>query len=305
MSEIYHSGEREIQQKVGETLIANRNGAVITNTIIRGAINFIEKQPMVVVSSVNPLGEVWTSLLIGNFGFAKVPHPNAIVLSKDMIISSHDDIFFENIILNNQIGSLFIELDSRRRFRINGKCTINGEKIELEIDEAFPNCPKYIQRRVVSLNEHFSISTPTTINGNKLTPNEKKWISNADTFFVGSCDSSGKLDVNHRGGKSGFVEIIDEETIKIPDYQGNSLYNTLGNIVQNPNVGLIFIDFDKKQTIQLTGKAELLFEQKSEMDLAKTGGTGRYWVFKTERWIITENHHDVQWEFLDYSPFNP
>lgn len=305
MEEIYHTGEREIQQRVGEVLIANRNGAVITNTIIKGAINFIEKQPMAIVSSRNLLGEVWATVLIGNFGFTKVPHPNAVVFDKNMITSNPNDIFFENITLTDHIGTLFIELDTRRRFRINGKCKLKESKIEVTIDEAFPNCPKYIQRRMISLPEHFNISAPITMEGNELTLNEKNWISNADTFFVGSSSGSGKLDINHRGGKPGFIEILDNATLKIPDYQGNSLYNTLGNIVQNPNVGLVFTDFIKKQTLQLTGKAELFFDQNSEADLAKTGGTGRYWIFKTKRWILTKNHHDVQWEFLDYSPFNP
>lgn len=53
MDEVYHDGEKLIQQRIGEVAIANRNGAVITDTIIRGAINFIEKQPMAIVSSTN------------------------------------------------------------------------------------------------------------------------------------------------------------------------------------------------------------------------------------------------------------
>ncbi|HEX4852420.1 MAG TPA: hypothetical protein VFV08_16500, partial [Puia sp.] len=68
---------------------------------------------------------------------------------------------------------------------------------------------------------------------------------------------------------------------------------------------LLFIDFERRQTLQLTGKARLLFNQHSETDLKKTKGTGRYCLFETTDWIKTENHHNVNWEFLDYSPFNP
>ncbi len=305
MAEVYHSGEREIQNTIGEVQIADRNGTVITDTIIKGAINFIEKQPMAIVSSKNNEGELWTSLLIGNFGFTKVTAPNTIVFEKNSITGNADDIFYSNIQNHNQIGSLFIELDTRRRFRINGSCQFQDSQIEVKIKEAYPNCPKYIQRRIISSPEYFDKTTPTTAEGIELTDTEKKWIENADTFFVGSTSIEGRLDSSHRGGNPNFIEVLDDGTLKIPDYAGNSLYNTFGNIVQNPNVGLVFIDFEKGQTLQLTGRATLLFNQQTEADLAKTNGTGRYWLFNTSRWIHTINHHHVEWRFLEYSPFNP
>ena len=305
MNEVYHSGEKAIQQRVGETLNADRSGAVITDTIMAGAINFIEKQPMAIVSSADKNGQIWASLLIGDFGFVKVPNPNALAFNQNMIRSTKSDIFYKNIGEIPQIGSLFIELASRRRFKINGISTIHAGKIDVQIQEAYPNCPKYIQKRVISLPDNFMEITPSTFHGEKLGALEKDWMSKSDTLFVGSQSTEGRLDVNHRGGNAGFVEILDNITLKIPDYRGNSMFNTFGNVFQNPNVGLLFIDFEKGHTLQLTGKAEFLFEQNSETDLQKTGGTGRFWLFKTEQWIRTENHHKVDWEFMDYSPFNP
>jgi uncharacterized protein len=305
MEDVYHSGEREIQNIVGEVPIADRNGAIITDTIVKGAINFIEKQPMAIVSSKNNEGELWTSLLIGNFGFTKVPNPNSIVFEKENICSNADDIFYTNIQSQNQIGSLFIELDTRRRFRINGLCSLNNSQIDIKIKEAYPNCPKYIQRRVISLPEYFKKAISNSVEGIELSDVAIKWITNADTFFVGSTSIEGRLDASHRGGNPNFIEVLHNGTLKIPDYSGNSLYNTFGNIVQNQNTGLLFIDFDKGETLQLTGKSTLLFNQHSETDLIKTKGTGRYWLFKTSRWIHTINHHKVDWTFLEYSPFNP
>lgn len=305
MADIYHSGEREIQSKIGEVAIADRNGSVITNTIIRGAINFIEKQPMAIVSSKSEIGELWVSLLIGDFGFTKVPNPNSIIFDKNNISSNANDIFYTNILSHNQIGSLFIEFDTRRRFRINGTCSVNDSLIEVIIDEAYPNCPKYIQRRVVSLPEYFDKVVSSIVEGSELTSDLINWIRNADTFFVGSASSEGRLDASHRGGNPNFIEVFENGSLKIPDYSGNSLYNTFGNITQNPNSGLVFIDFEKGQTLQLTGKASLLFDQQREADLAKTNGTGRFWLFDTIRWIHTINHHKVDWNNLEYSPFNP
>lgn len=305
MAEVYHSGEREIQNLIGELPIADRNGSVITDTIVKGAINFIEKQPMAIVSSKNNEGELWASLLIGTFGFTKVPNPNTIIFEKNSITSNSVDIFYTNIQQHNQIGTLFIELDSRRRFRINGACHLKDSEIVVKINEAYPNCPKYIQRRIVSLPDYFEKTISTTIEGTELTDGQINWIEKADTFFVSSASMEGRLDASHRGGNPNFVEVLEDGTLKIPDYSGNSLYNTFGNIIQNPNVGLVFIDFEKGQTLQLTGKAGLLFNQKSEVDLIKTNGTGRYWLFNISRWIHTINHHNVNWKFLEYSPFNP
>ncbi len=302
---VYHSGEMEVQHILGESMIAARNGTVIADKIVKGAINFIEKQPMAIVGSKNKPGELWASLLIGNFGFAKVPNPETIIFESNMITSNGNDVFYDNIQQHDHIGTLFIEPGSRRRFRTNGITSMLGSQIELKIKEAYPNCPKYIQRRSFSLPEHIEKNTPATVEGAALTETEINWIGHADTFFVSSTSMDGRLDVSHRGGNPNFVQVTEDGTLKIPDYSGNSLYNTLGNIIQNPQVGLLFVDFENGHTLQLTGKANLLFNQKNEDDLIKTKGTGRYWLFSTSRWIRTFNHHKAQWKFLEYSPFNP
>lgn len=306
MDEVYHNGEREIQAKVGEEMQANSNSRVITGSIIKGAINFIEKQPMAIVSSVDIASNVWASLLIGDYGFVTVPTPNGLSINKDFIYSNKDDIFFENIVSNNQIGTLFIEFHTRRRFRINGVASRTDTHINVAVLEAYPNCPKYIQQRVISTPTYFEgIEATKTFGNSKLSANLKEWIMSSDTFFVGSQSSNQKMDVSHRGGKPGFVEVLDDRTLKIPDYRGNSMYNTLGNFVENPKAGLLFVDFGQQKTMQLTGTVELLFDHVTDQDLVQTGGTGRYWLFKVGKWILTSNHHQVNWELMAYSPFNP
>ncbi len=305
MEEVYHQGEKAVQRLVGEEQSAQTSGKVITDTIIKGAVNFIEKQPMAVVSSVDEQKRIWTSLLVGDFGFVRASSPTSLFFEESMVRSDKGDVFYQNIQENAVIGSLFIELTTRRRFRINGVSSCQNARIEVQVQEAYPNCPKYIQRRVISLPHSFKETISVTTRGVPLSPIQQEWIKGADTLFVGSQGKNGRVDASHRGGPVGFVEVIDNHTLKIPDYHGNSMYNTLGNVVQNPRAGLLFIDFEKGRTLQLTGRVELLFEQQSEEDIQKTTGTGRYWIFVTEQWICTENHHQVDWEFLDYSPFNP
>ncbi|NER14869.1 pyridoxamine 5'-phosphate oxidase [Leptobacterium flavescens] len=304
MANKFHEGELKVQERIGEATTANNNGRLISNTIIKGAIPFIEKQPMAIVSSVDNDDNIWASVLFGDFGFVEVPHPTALSFDLEKIYSDRDDIFYQNIANGSEIGTLFIELSTRRRFRINGTTVAGKNRIDVSIAESYPNCPKYIQQRQLKQPESFKPVRSSKIQGDTFTGEIRHWISSSDTLFIGSASREGRMDVSHRGGQPGFVEILDDH-LKIPDYHGNSLYNTLGNLIQNPKAGLLFIDFENRKTLQLIGHAELLLDQNSEEDLAKTGGTGRYWTFKISKWVITENQHTANWEFGSYSPFNP
>lgn len=305
MDDIYHQGEKAVQRMAGEETQAQSNSRIIQDFVIKGAVNFIEKQAIAIVSSVDSDGTVWVSLLVGDYGFISVPSLKSVSFNKDAIHSDLNDIFYKNIINDPSVGVLFIELETRRRYRVNGLIEEVDNRLNLTVKEAYANCPKYIQQRVFSMPERFDHKATTTASGKAMTPMITDWISSADTLFVGSQDKTGKMDASHRGGKRGFVKIAENGVLKIPDYQGNSMYNTLGNFYQNPQAGLLFIDFKNRRTLQLTGSVKLVFDQESEEDLLATTGTGRYWLFELEEWIITNNHHLVEWEFLSYSPHNP
>ncbi len=305
MDSIYHEGEQKVQEIIGEINVANANGRVIAGKIIKGAFNFINAQQMVIVSSTGENDRVWASLLMGKSGFMTVVDEKNVLLDYSLLQSTKRDIFFRNINTHHKIGMLFIELLTRRRYRLNGKVTVTGAGLNIEVIEAYPNCPKYIQRRKISFSKTDGMNEAQQHEGTILGHREKEFIKNADTLFVGSSGISKNMDASHRGGAKGFVEILENGVLKIPDYQGNSMYNTLGNFVLNPHAGVLFIDFQQGTSLQLSGTASLLFDQSSEEDLQKTTGTGRYWLFETEKWILTEQHHRADWEFIDFSPFNP
>jgi predicted pyridoxine 5'-phosphate oxidase superfamily flavin-nucleotide-binding protein len=111
---MYHEGEITAQELAGERSIGERNGRVITNTIIPGAINFIEKQSFFIISSQNNNGELFASVLVGEPGFVQVIDPGAIEINTKLINSSLLDPFWNNINAQTKTGLLFIELASRR-----------------------------------------------------------------------------------------------------------------------------------------------------------------------------------------------
>ena len=81
------------------------------------------------------------------------------------------------------------------------------------------------------------------------------------------------------------------------------MFNTLGNFVVFPQAGLVFIDFDRKRALQLSGRAKIFWE--ADDPGQETGGTNRYWDFHVERWLDTTDAVPLEWEFLDFSPHNP
>ena len=305
MTSKFNKGEIAVQELVGQRLMAERVGRSIQPKIALGAFRFMEQQKMTVVGSIDQSGQIWASLILGVNGVIEVPNMNGVILHKSAIRSTQDDIFFKNIQQNKAVGALFIELATRRRYRVNGKAEQDNHQIRINTEEAYGNCPKYIQRGLLTIPEKPATLTPSTTTGSTLGEVEKTWISNADTFFLATSSVNGKMDASHRGGNKGFVQVLEDGTLKIPDYAGNNMYNSLGNIYENPNTGLLFVDFEKGATLQLTGTAELQFNQTETEDLALSGDTGRFWLFKTKAWIRTDNHHQVDWEFWDASPFNP
>ncbi|GJL66136.1 MAG: hypothetical protein NPIRA05_11070 [Nitrospirales bacterium] len=131
---------------------------------------------------------------------------------------------------------------------------------------------------------------------------QRAMISQADTFFVASMHPVRGVDASHRGGNPGFVSIVDDQILQIPDYSGNSMFNTLGNFTANPRAGLIFLNFESARTLQLTGRAEILYDVDHTEE--ETGGTNRYWKFEIDRWIQISHAPQLDWSFLDYSPYN-
>jgi uncharacterized protein len=300
-NQIYHQGELEAQLRAGERSLSERNAKAISSKIIPGAINFLQNQPFIIATTRNSANEVSVSAISGKPGYIRVIDEQNIEIDSFLVTSNPKDVFWKNIKEDPGIGLLFIELFTRRRYRINGSIQLHEGKILISILQAYPNCPKYIQQRQISVSGKKLFSSEM-LTGTTFTEEIQKLVSTSDTFFVGSSDSEGRLDASHRGGISGFVVVEDSNTLVIPDYFGNSMFNTLGNFMVNPNAGLLFIDFEHRRTVQLTGTAEIAWSE--ELNNA-TGGTNRYWRFRLKKWIMFDNLTDLDWTFIEYSRFNP
>ncbi|HYD15068.1 MAG TPA: pyridoxamine 5'-phosphate oxidase family protein [Hyphomicrobium sp.] len=88
----------------------------------------------------------------------------------------------------------------------------------------------------------------------------KAFIESRDMFFLSSVDHKGRPTVSYKGGDPGFVRVLDATTIAFPSYDGNGMYFSMGNIAGNPEIGCLFIDFEKPFRLRLQGRAEVTKE---------------------------------------------
>jgi uncharacterized protein len=84
---------------------------------------------------------------------------------------------------------------------------------------------------------------------------DRNFIERADMFFLATADEQGRPNVSYKGGDPGFVRVLDEQTIAFPSYDGNGMYLSMGNALVNPDVGLLFIDFERQRRLRLNGVA--------------------------------------------------
>ena len=304
MSDIFHDGQLAVQRITGEEEIAKKRIPMISDSLHPRSISFIEHQNLAFPGSEDANGDIWLSLLVGERGFIKIPSLKEIQFDLSKITSNLDDIFFSNIKTKPTVGLLFHEAARRARYRAWGIACQEGDLLSFDIRMGYPSCPKHIQREVIELPNDTKITSTQYQNGTTLSSFVKIWILNSHTFFIATQTKKGDIEASHRGGDPGFIEILENEIIRVPDYLGNSMFSTLGNIYENPKAALLFIDYKKGETLQLTGKATLQFEQNSAEDFYKSGETGRFWTFETKKWIRTIGHHKVNSQFIDFSPFN-
>lgn len=91
----------------------------------------------------------------------------------------------------------------------------------------------------------------------EFTPEDRAFIERCSMFFLATADSEGWPDCSYKGGLPGFVRVLDSKTLAFPSYDGNGMFRSLGNVLANDRVGLLFLDFERPRRIRVQGRASL------------------------------------------------
>lgn len=305
----FHRGEIAIQSMAQVREEAASLERLISNTLSPASQALISTQSFAIAASVDQQNRVWASLLSGEPGFIEVLDSHTIQVH---FLPISSDPLFQNLLVHPQIGILIIDLENRRRLRLNGKAQLQADAslstgegqnaMTIQLQEVFFNCPKYIQtRHQTATNQKplapFASSTRVSLNSS-----DQQWIMTADTFFIASFYADTGADASHRGGFPGFVKILNPNQLVFPDYVGNNMFQTLGNLAVNPHTGLLFVNFEQGHTLQLTGTSKIIWEKEQ---LSQITGAQRLIEFTIEQVLETQNATSSRWQFGEYSPAIP
>lgn len=297
MDSPFHPGELAVQQRAGVQQTAGRVAGSIRDQIPDSAAAFLMERRFVVLAALGSDGRPWASILTGAPGFASAPDSRTVRLGTSL---SDGDPLAGALEAGGLVGLLALDPSKRRRMRVNGRLMPAERGLEIRVDQVYSNCPKYIQRR--SGEDAAAPTVPRVISrAAALTEAQRDWIRRADTFFIASVAPGQGADASHRGGMPGFV-LVRENRLVWPDYAGNSLFNTLGNIAAYPRAGLAIPDFESGGLLQLTGRAEIDWDP---AHAAAVPGAERLVALEVEEVVELAAALPPALRLLEYSPVNP
>ncbi|MEV7685649.1 pyridoxamine 5'-phosphate oxidase family protein [Streptomyces bungoensis] len=288
----YHAGSRAVQDLVGVRDRADHVGRSLGHDIKPVAAAFLELQPLIVMGAADPgTGRVWASPVSGRPGFVRATGPRRMSVAGGP--PPADPLATALATPGVRAGSIALDPRTRRRMRLNGRVRPTARGFAVDADQVFSNCPKYIQRREsCAWVPDRAPGTPRT--AGELGDAQAGFVTAADTFFLATVHPGG-ADVSHRGGNPGFVRVLSPRELAWPDYPGNAMFLTLGNLRADPRAGLLFLDWTTGTTLQLTGEAHTEF----------TGGGERTVRFTVTEAVETPAALPLRWSAPEYSPANP
>ncbi len=292
----FHSGELRLQDQFGlREKLAGMARRMMHDFIPDKQRTFFESLEYLLLGTIDTNGGAFASLLTGKDGFVQTPTAEQMVIHTG---PRENQPAFDSLSVGEMVGVLGIDLSNRRRNRMHGRVTaLDADSVTITVTQFYGNCPKYILERVIT--ERGRQTSPQRPQSRSALSNqETDLIAASDTFFIASYvrDGSGQpyegVDISHRGGKPGFISIDSDSQITFPDYTGNFLFNTIGNLLVNPEAGLLFVDFETGDQLHVQGRAELI---ETESEVAKFADAQRLLRIKIKNVIRQPAATALRW----------
>ena len=131
---------------------------------------------------------------------------------------------------------------------------------------------------------------------------DRAFIESRPMFFLATADADGRPDCSYKGGRPGFVRVVAPDTLAFPSYDGNGMFKSLGNVLVNPQVGLLFVDFESPKRLRVNGRATV-----DEDDPLRAELTGAQLVVRVRAEAIFPNcpRYVHRMRLVETSPFAP
>ena len=309
----FHDGEITLQKQTRKYLqIKTMAPHMMRDYMPEQHRDFFIGLKYIFLGTIDNLGRPHASIITGKTGFISTPDPKRLVIKTG---ARQAKPALTDLKIGQNIAILGLDLSNRRRNRMHGIIeTLDPESLTIHVKQSYGNCPKYISLREIieDVPPSFDRQRPAeTISHKALTPRAIDLIQNADTFFIASYLQNTSdvtsaayqgADISHRGGHIGFVSVDSDTQITIPDYSGNYLFNTLGNLLLNPKAALLFLDFETGDQLHLQGHATLIDDPAK---VAQYAGAQRLLQITIKSMRLEKAVTALRWRFIEASPFNP
>lgn len=250
----FHEGELATQRRAGVLTEAKRLERMLEPTgLSGGAVKFLATQEFVAMAGRGGDGLLWVSPLTGSAGFLRGAGHTLHIATAPRAGDALRD-----LPAGQPIGMVAVDFAGRRRLRVNGTL-VDGDHagLTVHVDQAYGNCPQYIHRRAVNAPALAASTAGSDRRAVSLASADRAMIEAADTFFLGTTHPTRGSDASHRGGPAGFVRVDSPDRLWWPDYPGNNMFNSFGNLAVDDEAALLFADFASGTTLQLSGTAEV------------------------------------------------
>jgi len=298
MDSPFHPGEQQIQSHLGmRDKLEDIGRRMIRDHMPEQHREFFALLPWLLVGSRDADGQPQASVLWGTPGFATSPQPQRLRIDS---LPEPEARHLPVLRAGTGLGLLGIELPTRRRNRMNGRVeALSDGGFAVAVQQSFGNCPKYIQVR----SWQAATRQPGQLEqGEGLDPRWLPLVEGSDTLFIASSNGA-DMDISHRGGPRGFVRLARDGRLWLPDYSGNFMFNTLGNLLLEPRCALLWIDFASGDLLHLEARAELVWPE--DYPEPAPPGAERMLALSPGRWRLRRGRLPLAFGSAEPSPFLP
>jgi predicted pyridoxine 5'-phosphate oxidase superfamily flavin-nucleotide-binding protein len=298
----FHPGEQAMQERIGMRARMDLAGRrAIRDFMPDQHRELFEKLPWALIGSLDAHGRPWASAVVGHPGFIQTPDERTMRIAGAI---AYGDPLREHLAVGASIGLIGIQLETRRRNRMNGRIThVDEKRLDVHVEQSFGNCPQYIQARTprfIAEPSSLARARPVHRESDALSARATQIVTRADTFFIATRSDQVEtrpphgVDISHRGGKPGFARVAEDSgtVITVPDFRGNMMFNSFGNLQVDARAGLWFVDFDSGEVLMLTGTAEVLWDGP---ELASFAAAERLLRLRVSAGLRIENALPLRW----------